>query len=141
MEVNCFICNAVLNLKPSKVCVTSSCVRCRSLAKSIISSKGHTKTYNAYIERWKSGLEGGMRGVTSISSHIRRYLLERSGSKCEQCGWSKIHPVTGKVPLEINHKDGDHTNNKEDNLEIICPNCHSLTETYRSLNKGKGRPR
>ena len=29
--------------------------------------------------------------------------------------------------------------NKEDNFEVLCPNCHSLTSTYKSLNKGKGR--
>jgi hypothetical protein len=58
---------------------------------------------------------------------------------CCKCGWHKINKTSGKIPLEINHIDGDSTNNVESNLELICPNCHSLTSTYRGLNKGHGR--
>ena len=36
----------------------------------------------------------------------------------------------------VNHKDGNKANNKEDNLDLLCPNCHSLTKNYGSLNKG-----
>lgn len=42
------------------------------------------------------------------------------------------------MPLEVEHIDGDSTNNKEYNLTLLCPNCHSLTKTYRGLNKGNG---
>lgn len=55
------------------------------------------------------------------------------------CGWNKINPVTKVVPLEIDHIDGNSENNKEENLRLICPNCHSLTSSFRNLNKGKGR--
>ncbi len=82
-----------------------------------------------------------MRGQISISSHIRRYLFIRSNSQCELCGWNQINIFTKRIPLEINHKDGNFMNNNEDNLELICPNCHSLTSSYRSLNFGNGRPR
>lgn len=34
---------------------------------------------------------------------------------------------------------GNYLNNSEDNLDLICPNCHSLTPTYRALNIGNGR--
>jgi len=98
-------------------------------------------SFHLFIERWKDGLEKGMKGTTGISGHIRKYLFERAGAACESCGWNKVNLTTGRIPLEVNHKDGDHTNNAEENLELICPNCHSLTSTYRSLNKGRGRPR
>jgi len=55
------------------------------------------------------------------------------------CGWDKKHRKTNKVPLQFHHEDGDSKNNKEYNIKMICPNCHSLTDTYGSLNKGKGR--
>lgn len=103
--------------------------------------QGADKRYLAYIERWKQGLETGMRGVTSISAHIRRYLFEKYGSACARCNWSVINVHTGNVPLEVEHIDGNHKNNTEDNLILICPNCHSLTATYRALNTGSGRPR
>jgi hypothetical protein len=95
--------------------------------------------HKEYVERWKSGEENGRKGLISISSHIRRYLFEKYDSKCMRCGWNSINPSTGKSPLEINHKDGDWKNNIEENLELLCPNCHSLEPTYKALNRGKGR--
>ena len=71
---------------------------------------------------------------------IRRYLIAKLGERCQQCGWSERHPVTGSVPIEVEHKDGDWRNNAEENLTLLCPNCHSLTKTFRGLNRGKGRP-
>ena len=103
--------------------------------------KGETTKYRNYIEKWKAGLVSGMRGKTAISKYIRRYLFEKYDNKCCECGWSKINIYTGTIPLEIEHIDGDHTNNKEENLKLLCPNCHSLTPTFRALNKGNGRPR
>jgi predicted HNH restriction endonuclease len=50
-----------------------------------------------------------------------------------------VNPYTGKIPLEIEHIDGNYMNNDENNLDLICPNCHSLTGTYKSLNLGHGR--
>ena len=40
----------------------------------------------------------------------------------------------------VNHKDRNPTNNSLDNLKLLCPNCHSLTSTYKGANKN-GRPR
>ena len=97
--------------------------------------------HKEYIEKWKSGKMDGTIGEYGISKHIRRYMLEKANHKCEKCGWSQINPVTGNTPLEIHHIDGDYTNNTEENLEVLCPNCHSLTPNYKSMNKEgrKGR--
>lgn len=65
--------------------------------------------------------------------------MEKYDCRCSQCGWNKRNQFTGNIPLEIHHKDGDHTNNDENNLDLLCPNCHSLTETYKAANKGQGR--
>ena len=48
---------------------------------------------------------------------------------------------TNSIPLEIHNKDGNYKNNKEENLQVLCPNCHSLTEAFKSHNKNgrKGR--
>lgn len=61
------------------------------------------------------------------------------GEKCSMCGWNKRHPITHKVPLEIDHIDGNADNNKETNIRLICPNCHALTPHFRNLNRGRGR--
>ena len=60
-------------------------------------------------------------------------------NKCCKCGWHEINPYTNTIPLEIDHIDGNAENNSEDNLQLICPNCHSLTSTYRGANRGHGR--
>ena len=39
----------------------------------------------------------------------------------------------------MEHIDGNSENNNIENLELLCPNCHSLTPTFGALNKGKGR--
>lgn len=88
-----------------------------------------------YINDWKDGRKNGLKGEYQLSNHIKRYMLEKVQYKCEKCGWSKINPFTNTIPLEIHHKDGDYTHNTEDNLEVLCPNCHSLTENYKNANK------
>lgn len=93
----------------------------------------------SYIQRWLSGAESGMQGGEKVSEHIRVYLIHKCGNRCSMCGWDKINPVTNKVPVQIDHIDGDYTNNKEYNLRLLCPNCHSLTPNYGALNTGKGR--
>lgn len=80
-----------------------------------------------------------MRGQTSISQHIRRYLLEKFNGSCSKCGWNKINVFSNTLPLEIEHIDGNYQNNKEENLDLLCPNCHSLTPTYKGANRGQGR--
>ena len=60
--------------------------------------------------------------------------MKESDNKCQICGWNKINPVTGLVPLEIHHIDGNYLNNAKDNLQVLCPNCHSLTPNFKSLN-------
>jgi hypothetical protein len=46
-------------------------------------------------------------------------------------------PTIGNVPVEVEHKDGNHKNNSPDNIILLCPNCHSLTPTYKALNIGR----
>lgn len=70
---------------------------------------------------------------------LKIYLIKKFGNKCMVCNWDKINPISGKVPIELDHIDGNSENNELSNLRLLCPNCHSLTPTYKSLNRGKGR--
>ena len=89
-----------------------------------------------YLLKWKLGV---IKGAEKTPNYIRNYILEKYKNQCARCGWNQINPSTGKVPLEVEHIDGDFRNIKEDNLIALCPNCHSLTPTFRALNKGNGR--
>jgi hypothetical protein len=125
------------NLK-DKLC---SCKFCNKMTVSpnYCSSKCRNEhKYKLFVEAWFAGQKDGCSGL-GVSCHIRRWAREKSGNKCELCGWCCTNPVTGRVPLQIDHKDGNAVNNKPDNIRFICPNCHSLTPTFGNLNKGKGR--
>ena len=55
---------------------------------------------------------------------------------CEMCGWSKS-AIDGRIPVELDHINGDRFDNRIQNLRILCPNCHSLQSTHRGKNKKK----
>ena len=95
--------------------------------------------YKKYIEEWKKGIVNGCKGKDDISEHIRHYLHDKYHDSCQRCGWHEVNPYTNKVPLQIHHIDGDCMNNAEENLELLCPNCHSLTENFGSRNKNATR--
>ncbi len=95
--------------------------------------------YQTYIARWQAGLETGRKGnFYDLSDHVRRWMRETYGEQCTRCGWAERHPLTGKVPLTIDHIDGDVANCRSENLRLLCHNCHSMTETFGSLNRGSG---
>lgn len=97
--------------------------------------------YSLFIKEWQLGLRNGVVGIQEfmVSAFIRKYLHKKYNSKCCECGWNKVHSKTGRIPLQVDHIDGDVTNNREENLRLLCPNCHSLTDTFGSLNKGNSR--
>ena len=54
---------------------------------------------------------------------------------CEICGCSTWQGV--KLPLELHHKNCNHNDNTLENLQILCPNCHSIQEGNSGANIGK----
>lgn len=95
--------------------------------------------YREWIQQWLTEEVSGGTKWGGVAAPIKRWLRDTRGNACELCGWNEVHPTTNKVPVEVDHIDGDHLNNRPDNLRLLCPNCHSLTPTYRALNKGNGR--
>ena len=92
---------------------------------------------NNKVQMWLNGECDGTIKDGTLSATIKKYLLEQVNYKCTICGWGKINPTTGKVPLEIHHIDGNYLNNSPQNLQVLCPNCHALTPNYKALNKSE----
>lgn len=72
---------------------------------------------------------------SSLSSANVKELVYRLGlkeNKCEICGTTEW---LGKpIICELHHINGDSTDNRIENLQILCPNCHSQTDNFRSRN-------
>ncbi len=74
---------------------------------------------------------------STYQSHKLKKLLFANGIKkplCELCGWAEMS-IDGRIPVELDHINGVHTDNRLENLRILCPNCHSLQTTHRGRNK------
>ena len=100
-------------------------------------SKFQRAQSDAQVMDW---LAGKITAHSNASQHqvlvwARRYLMDKADNKCQLCGWGEVNQFTGLIPLHIHHVDGISTNSKPDNLMVVCPNCHSLTENFGSRNK------
>ena len=71
------------------------------------------------------------------SNKVRIKLLDEGlkEHKCECCGLTTW--LNQPIPLELHHKDGDRYNNVLENFELLCPNCHAFTDSYRGKNVNK----
>jgi hypothetical protein len=73
-------------------------------------------------------------GLPRSSYKVKTQLLKHGLKKyeCESCHLSEWMGV--KIPLELHHINGNKFDNRIENLQILCPNCHALTPNYRSKN-------
>ncbi|MGW6951987.1 HNH endonuclease [Streptomyces xanthophaeus] len=73
------------------------------------------------------------------SAHLKRALAALGVPEaCRMCGIEAVWQGR-PLPLEVDHIDGDWRNNRPENLRLVCPNCHSTTDTYRGRAKGGRR--
>ena len=75
-----------------------------------------------------------------VSAHKLKLKMIRDGMKEHKCELCNITEWMGqKVPIELDHIDGNHYNNELSNLRIVCPNCHAQTDTNSGKNNKKPR--
>jgi hypothetical protein len=71
-----------------------------------------------------------------MTSYRLKLKLLKEGTKQHQCENCKLKEwKNNKIPLELHHVDGNSKNNDISNIELLCPNCHALTDNYRGRNK------
>jgi len=116
--------------------------------------KKYIKEYNFDISHftgkvWNKGLTGlsfpriPLEDILVKDSTYQSFKLKKrlffAGIKkqeCEECGWAKRNS-DGYLPLELDHINGKHNDNRLENLRVLCPNCHSLKSNHRGRNIGK----
>lgn len=140
-----------------KIAITESASICQVLTKLGVAPRGgNYVSVNNYISQnkidvshfkgrgWNKGqIIGPKRPISdylantfSITSHkLRKRLIAEKifEPRCSNCNLSDW--FSQPIPLELEHKDGNHENNSLENLCLLCPNCHALTSTYRGKNK------
>jgi len=85
-------------------------------------------TLTEYCESWT-----GRRATSAFRRTVRKKLLDRGiPERCAVCGLEQWRGQ--KAPLEVDHIDGNASNNKPTNLRLLCLHCHSQTETWRGRN-------
>ena len=113
--------------------------------------KNNLDTSHFRGKAWNRGLRGIgkpfvftsdiLREGSSFQSYKLKSRLFSEGLKkpaCEECGWARMSD-DGRVPVELDHINGIRSDNRLENLRILCPNCHSLKPTHRGKNKNKRR--
>jgi hypothetical protein len=87
----------------------------------------------------QQALKDILRKDSDFQSFKLKKRLFREGiktPKCEICGWAEMSK-DGRIPVELDHINGDHRDNRLLNLRVLCPNCHSLQPTHRGRNQKK----
>ena len=124
---------------------TYNCVHCGKEAKSgdsklnkYCSNKCHAAHRRAEIlKEWLNGTYFNKKGVPPDIA--KEWISEQQGHKCLLCG---IKEWNGKpIVFQYDHIDGDPDNNTKENTRMICPNCHSQTDTYGVKNKNSKNSR
>lgn len=85
------------------------------------------------MERYQNGK------YKHLANGALKKILITSGRKynCQDCGLEEWNGK--KLTLQLEHIDGDSFNNSIENLKFLCPNCHSITDTYCGKNKNTGK--
>lgn len=128
--------NSICKLKSRIICINCNNICKTRQCKKYCSSKCQSDFFQKEkINNWLLGKDLGYNSNGLVKPFLKRYLIQKSNYKCSECGWNKINNKLGRSPLEIHHIDGNWKNNKEENLKVLCPNCHALTDNYKALNK------
>jgi hypothetical protein len=114
-----------------------ACAKKRADALGLTKEHMHGKSWNKGKKVGpKRPVEEYLSNQRPIQSNSLKNRLLAEGIKNAQCECCGITEWNGKLaPIELDHINGNHHDNRLENLRILCPNCHAQTNTYRGKNK------
>lgn len=120
--MSCLGCGATLTKRHQKLFCSNRCQRAAERERN--------------VALW---LETGVaRPGSGVGHYVRLYLFEDQRHVCALCGCPALW--NGKeLRFVLDHVDGDASNNRRENLRLVCPNCDSQLPTFKARNRGSGR--
>lgn len=112
----------------------------RFIEKQGIDYQGNQSGKGISKKRYSMSLNEYLAESSDIQSNKVRNKILKEGIKphqCECCGNTEW--MGQPIPLELHHKDGNKNHNELSNYELLCPNCHALTDSYRGKNCRKDK--
>ena len=120
--MNCNNCNKIINSR-NKFCS----IECQKEFQ-----------YNEYIKKWKNN---GCAFYIFAQCHsgvyrslYKTFLFNKYKNKCSRCGWGEKNIYTGKIPLEVEHIDGNYKNNQEESNKELSIKAKKLIEYIKANN-------
>lgn len=127
---------SITNLVPKRKATFNTCPNCfESVSKR--SGNKHCSSKCAEEARLKHNIQRFHDGLICDRKTLKRYLVLLNGHTCSLC--NNVQWQGQPIPLEVDHVNGDPSNDHSYNLRLLCPNCHSLTPTAKGKNRGRGR--
>lgn len=138
VSINTVIKYSKKEIKKNRLCINCNVNLLKSHQKYFCSNKCNSEY--KHLEAYNDFLNNNDKYCTGKYSpkNFKDFILTEQNNKCIICG-NESYWMNKNIVFVLDHIDGDASNNKRENLRLICPNCDSQTDTFKSKTKNSKR--